>query len=443
MLLVTLAAAAQDAANTSAAAPTPVAPAWAAPGTILQSQLPEWFQIDAQFRDRVEYFGGIGFKPPRDFHDLTQLRIRFDIRARRWLTFVGEAQDARIFFNHALPDAPPYQNILDIRQAYVQLGDSAGWIDAVAGRQNLTFGDERVIGPSDWLNQGRTFDVARLDLHHRWFGLSLFASSVILARDGVVDHHYQGNNLHGAYGSLKNLVPGATIEPYVLWRVAPAGLHLSENAGRGALSEFTFGLRLDGKVSALEYNVEMDHQTGTLGPDSIDAYAGHWNFAHTFGGRAKPRPFLEANYASGARNPNGNKWSTFDQLYPSSHDKLDFADQVGWRNIEQVRAGISENAGKKWKFTETYEDFWLATARDALYTASGAPVAQSLDGRAGRHVGQEFDAWAEWNWKKIVELGFGYGVFLTGPYLDRTTSGKNFNYPFVYFTYHLTQVPNK
>lgn len=53
--------------------------------------------------------------------------------------------------------ASPYQNIWDIRKAYVQLGGSTeGWVDLVGGRQMFSFGDERVIGPSHWQNMGLT-----------------------------------------------------------------------------------------------------------------------------------------------------------------------------------------------------------------------------------------------------------------------------------------------
>jgi hypothetical protein len=416
-------------------------PAWLIPTADLNRRLPSWLRFDGEYRSRAERFGGISFKSKDDNHDLSRLRVKVTIQPTRWLGFVGEMQDSRVFLNQNVPSTPPYQNTFDIRQAYVQLGSaSSGWFDIVGGRQNLTFGDERLIGPSDWLNMGRTFDLVRLDLRHSWFRLSLFASSVIVARDGVIDHHYEGNNLHGAYGSLSRVVPHATLEPYVLWRVAPATLRLNENAGRGALSEVTVGARIEGKAPGLlEYTVEMDRQAGSLGPDSIDSWAGHWNVAKPLNVRLQPRPFVDANYASGTKDPAGRTWSTFDQLYPSNHNKLGFADQVGWRNIEQVRAGISETVGRKWKFTETYEDFWLASARDALYSSSGAPVAQSATGSAGRRVGQEVDAWAEWNWKEALQLGFGYARFLTGPFLNRTTPGKDYNYPFVYMTYRFTQ----
>ena len=32
-----------------------------------------------------------------------------------------------------------------------------------------------------------------------------------------------GNNLHGIYSTFSHLVPRATVEPYVLWRLTPPG----------------------------------------------------------------------------------------------------------------------------------------------------------------------------------------------------------------------------
>ncbi len=417
-------------------------PGWLVPTEVLDRSLPAWLKIDGQYRSRLEGFGGIGFGREADHHDLSQLRVRLTLRPTEWLQFLGETQDARIFGNRNVRAGPPYQNEFDLRQAYVRLKEGRdGWLDVVVGRQSLTFGEERLIGPSDWVNQGRTFDVVRLDLHHAGFGLSLFASSVVIARDGVVDHHLDGNNLHGAYGSVK--IANTRVEPYVLWRVAPASVRLNENAGRGALNEITAGARVEGTVRSLQYDVEMAKQTGSLGSGSIDSWAGHWNVAKGLGVRLQPRVFIEANYASGTRNPAGRTWSTFDQLYPSNHDKLGFADQVGWRNIEQVRAGVSESAGRRWKFTETYENFWLACPQDALYTSSGAPLVRSPGGAAGRHVGQEIDGWVEWNWRKVLEAGLGYARFVTGGFLNRTTPGGDFHYPFIFLTYRFTEAETK
>ena len=90
------------------------------------------------------------------------------------------------------------------------------------------------MGSPDWTNVARTFDAIRLTLAHRGYRLDAFSSSVVDARDQELDHHKQGNNLHGVYGGLDHLIPGATIEPYLFWRLAPLALSpATEHGGAG------------------------------------------------------------------------------------------------------------------------------------------------------------------------------------------------------------------
>ena len=203
--------------------PDPNPDGWLFPITRLDELLPHWIQFGGQFRNRVESQDGLGYAPVNDTYDLTQLRIGVYIQPTNWLEIVGVTQDSRVFFNQHVATASPYQNIWDIREAYVRIGSSTeGWIDLVAGRQMFSFGDERVIGPSDWLNMGRTFDTVRVDLHHPGVEVSIFAASVINAIDGQIDHHIEGNNIYGIYSSFTHLLRHTTIEPYLLWRVAPS-----------------------------------------------------------------------------------------------------------------------------------------------------------------------------------------------------------------------------
>jgi hypothetical protein len=153
------------------------------------------------------------------------------------------------------------------------------------------------------------------------------------------------------------------------------------------------------------------------------------------------RAFLEANYASGTKDRAGSVWGTFDQIYASSHNKMGFADQIGRRNIEQIRPGIEQSIGRKWKISATWADFRLASATDGLYNSSGALVALSTGGAAGRHVGHEFDIWAEWSYRTAMDIGFGYAQLFAGSFLRQTTPGRDYTYPFAYLTYHFTSAP--
>jgi hypothetical protein len=412
--------------------------AWLFPVQSLNQALPRWLRFGGEYRSRIEGEDGIKYTTTNDTYLLSRFRFNMTIQPAKWLTFFGETQDSRIFFNQHVPDAVPYQNTWDIRQAYVQLGSSTeGWADAIVGRQVLAFGDERVIGPSDWVNAGRTFDAARLDVHQTGYKVSLFASSVVIGVDGAMDHHLQGNNLYGVYGSFKNAIPAATLEPYVLWRLAPASAGLPETASRGHLNETTIGVRLAGALpAAFDYEIEMDRQAGSLGPNSIRAWAGYWSVGRTFRNvSAAPRIFIESNYASGSKDPSGHTWGTFDQIYPSNHDKLDFADQFGRKNIQQARAGVEETIGKKWKLRQTYESLWLATTHDALYASSGAISIPADPKASSRHLGQEVDLSAQYQVAKGIATGFGYARLFSGRFLKAVSPGKDYGYPFVYLTY--------
>src|ERR1700751_5878913 len=272
-------------------------PSWLFPVEKLDEVLPRWLHIGGEYRARPEGPTGTGFANTSDFYLLDRLRVSIGIQPKEWLKFYGEVQDSRIFFNHHIANANPYEDTWTLWQAYAQAGSStSGWGDALAGRQVLSFGDERVIGPSDWLNVGRTFDVARIDLHHPGFNLAIFGSSVVPGSNTYLHRSIPGNNFYGVYGSFQNIVPRASFEPYVLWRVAPGNQALPETVGRGHLNEVTAGLHAKGDLPAdFDYDLEFDGQTGSLGSSSIRAWAGFVSVGKTFPkfSKATPRIFLE------------------------------------------------------------------------------------------------------------------------------------------------------
>jgi Alginate export len=425
---------------------------WLFPVDELDESLPSWLRIGGEYRGRLEGPTGIGYKGTNDFYLLDRLRVRVAIQPKEWLLFNGEVQDSRIFFNHHISNGNPYEDSWTLWEGYAQVGSSAsGWVDVVGGRQVLRFGDERIIGPSEWLNVGRTFSVARIDIHQPGFIVSVFASSVVPGENTDLHNAIPGNNLYGVYGSFTNVVPKATFEPYVLWRVAPPNSELSEEVGHGHLNEVTIGLHWKGELPRdFDYDTEFDGQTGSLGTRPIRAWAGFASVGKTFrSARIAPRVFIEGNYASGTKHPAGHDWNTFDSLYPSNHDKEGFADQVGRRNLVQFRTGVEEEPTRKWKLKQQFEGFWLATASDNFYASSGA-IAVAAHPGASRHIGNELDLVAEYQLTEGLNFGFGYARLFAGQFLRTTTPGHDYSYPYAYFEYnfsksgfHFPITPNK
>jgi hypothetical protein len=407
------------------------------PSDELNKELPKWLRFSGDYRARLEGFTGGAFKSDNsDAYLLSRIRLNMQIKPTPWLKFYAQGQDAHVFGKNQNPAAPPFQNAMDLRQAYVEIGETEkGIVGMRVGRQELVFGEQRLIGHVNWLNTARSFDAVRVTFRYSGYRLDAFASSVVNPVDGTFDHHTQGNNFHGLYGGIEKLVPKAVIEPYALWRLSPR--LATETGTRGNLDSKTIGVRWVGKLPAnFDYGMEVAGQTGSLGTDSVSTWAGHWVMGYTAAKiHYKPRFIAEYNFASGDKDAKDGKRGTFDQLYPTAHDKYGLADQVGWRNIRDVRAGVEFKPRAKWLVSGIYHNYWLASATDGLYNAAGAVLARSTKGTAGTHVGQELDGQVTYTMSKQVQIGGGFAHLFAGEFLKNTTPGKSYNFPYVMFGY--------
>ena len=349
------------------------------------------------------------------------------------MRFFIQTQDARAFDRTAGGLATPLRDTFDLRQAYGEFGTTTTMVRV--GRQELAFGEERLIGGVNWLNNARSFDAGRLTIKRKGVQVDAFAASVVTIQPDAFDKSGGGNALYGTYVALSTLVPKQAVEPFFFWRQS-RGL-AAELGGTATLHQATTGLRIAGKLPAsFDYCGEAALQTGSVGPDSISAWASHSVIGRTFDGASlKPRLFAEFNHASGDANAKDGTRGTFDQLYPTGHDKYGLADQVGWRNINHVRTGVELKPTSKWQVSGGYHSYWLASATDALYSAAGAVVARSSAGTAGRYVGQEVDAQTTYVYSPQLQIAGGFAHLIPGTFLKNTTQGHAYSYPFVMVIY--------
>ena len=397
---------------------------------------PKWLTLRGEFRDRTEGGSNIGFTSGRD--DVYFLnRFRFDVTVKPSPVFsvFVQAQDARVQQKDVGPTTAPFRDAFDLRQAYAEVGNAQkGPFTLRAGRQEMFFGEQRLIGHLTWVNGARSFDGVRASFRAKGFRLDTFATSVVRIQDGEFDKSGNGNRFVGAYGSATSWIPKATFEPYVLWKRDQS--LKAERGDIGDLSLTTLGERWVGKLPArFDYGAEMAYQTGSQGSDAVSAWAGHWIVGNTLGGAWKVRVAEEYNFASGDRNPTDGKRQTFDQLYPTGHDKMGLADQVGWRNIRDLRSILEVTPHKGWPVTASLHSWWLADAHDGLYSASGALVTRVATGTAGSRVGDEIDVQLAHPISPQVQLAAGVAHVFPSQFLKTTTPGAGYTYPFVMVTY--------
>ena len=397
--------------------------------------LPQWFRLRGEFRERLEGFDGFGFNSTReDLYWLSRLRLNATIAPSRQLSFQAQLQDARVAKKTVGPTGAPFKAAMDLRMAFADVGAPTSHVTVRAGRQELVYGEQRLVGHVSWLNAARTFDGVKATFRTKAFTTDVFATSVVRILDGEFDKSGNGNRFAGVYGTTAKLIPRATVEPYVLFK---RDVNLRPEAGGlGTLKETTTGVRIAGTLPArFDYGVEMALQRGALGTDDIRAWAGHWQMRETFPGRTAVRLTGEYNFASGDEDPADNVRGTFDQLYPTPHDKTGLADQIGWKNVHHARAGFEVTPFRGFPVTTNYHSWWLAENKDAIYNVANAVVGRVATGAADRHVGQELDVQVSRALTPQIQAAAGYAHIFAGPFLKATTPGASYSHPYVMVTY--------
>jgi hypothetical protein len=401
--------------------------------------LPAWLRVRGEFRQRVEGFDNLGFTPGRDdTYSLSRIRLNATVTPSPSFSFQAQVQDSRVAKKELGPTTAPFRGPFDLRLAFADIGRATAPVAARIGRQELAFGEQRLLGHLNWTNTARSWDAARLILRSVRFQADVFAASLVRSLPDGFDKSGNGNRLFGAYVSTP-VIPMGTLEPFVFFRRDQN--QRSEAGVLDTLNQTTVGVRMAGKLPLrLDYNSDLALQRGSLGPDSVDAWAGHWMIRESLAGAANIKLTSEYNYATGDRNPSDGTRQTFDQLYPTGHDKLGLADQVGWRNVHHIREGFEFTPFKATPVSVNYHSWWLADTADALYAASGAALARVTLPAPGEkptdpHVGQEIDIQVTRNITPQLAVAGGYAHMFTGPFLKQATPGASYSQPYVMVTY--------
>ena len=117
-----------------------------------------------EFRERMEGFDGLGFNDTReDLYYLSRLRLNATFIPARQLSFQVQAQDARVASKTVGPTGTPFRAPFDMRMAFADVGTAQSRLALRVGRQELVYGEQRLVGHVGWVNAARTFDAAKTD----------------------------------------------------------------------------------------------------------------------------------------------------------------------------------------------------------------------------------------------------------------------------------------
>ncbi len=336
-------------------------------------------------------------------------------------------QDSRVWggeanANNGLSTANETEST-DIREAYFNLHNPGGIpLDLQIGRQTLSYGNQRLVGPLEWTNVGRSWDAARLKMDTETNSFHVWSS---VSSEGDDDLKNESDNtdevfFNGIYESY-NKKGFPSIDLYYL-----SDLNVTSNAARKL---HTFGTRLakapERAKEGADYGVELAMQTGKAN-ESVDANGKKIDV--TFGGMAV---ILEAGYTFNAGLPmrlggefsvgTGDKSSTndsnetFQNMYPTNHLFYGQADFISLQNA--VIGGLfyqmffNDETDLKLGYIYTQKD----TSGDIWYDVAGSSTKNELiTGSSKKQLFHEIDATLALNLRKTFSFEYGLSYVMRG-----------------------------
>ncbi len=304
----------------------------------LRENYTEVGQVDA---DSVRYRTRFGLiAGPMDLGDLA-LTLRFVPQASgRW--FVG---------GDTLEDVN-----LGLHEGLMMLSRPTWRLDA--GRFEMVYGDHLVIGNVGWHETGRSFDGMRLHVQPEQGGVWVDGFATIIG-EGIVtpgDNSFAAGDTYfgGVYAGLGGLISeGFALDAYalVLATVAETVFEGDPPAPveRPGSARVTLGSRVKNRSGLLDYRLEAGVQLGDAGNDrSIFA----WQADLEVGVNLlddKLRIGLEGLYASGDDPDTADTNEAWNQLFPTAHKWLGFADIIGGRtNITGGVLHLTLKPAQRW-----------------------------------------------------------------------------------------------
>ncbi|MHC4933159.1 MAG: alginate export family protein [Planctomycetota bacterium] len=202
-------------------------------------------------------------------------RLGFDLTVTEKITAILQFQDVRAWGQEQ--STVGMLNAVDIKRAYMifkDLGDEP--IDLEVGRFVMWYGDQRIIGHLEWVEQGRTYDGVRARYHPQKWWLDFFAVTVNETLAANDDRWFAG-----FYGGMDLSGETAKLEGYVLVNSNDASL--TGEVADGKTRYWVAGARAHGKSGAIDYSGEITWMgAGEVRGDDLSALGAAGIVGYTF-----------------------------------------------------------------------------------------------------------------------------------------------------------------
>ncbi|NWG13466.1 MAG: alginate export family protein [Acidobacteria bacterium] len=397
--------------------------------------------IGGQFRTRWEaqdQFDIRGYAPGAGVQFvLTRISVDFNFHIGPNTRAFLELRDARAIGSKLGREdfrrSNPFEDVVDIRQGFVEATKIAGSpIGIKIGRQQISYGDQRVFGPGQWGNTGRyAWDAAMLKVETSRLDSEIWVGRFVRNLPEIWPNRpFAAPTAFVSYNRLKGL-PLSLDLFYTLKHESQATIHTE--TGSAGLHSHSIGVQAQGTaVRVMDYAGTYVRQFGRFGPYDICASGLNASTGITFPLPWSPRLAGQFTRGSGDPYPASGTYGTFDGVFGGADIMFyGYLNLFFWPNLRDLQADIQARPFKSLTLRSEFHHFALDQARDAWYSTAGRVQRRDPTGSSGRYLGKELDVRAIWKANDHLELMGGFGYFRPGRFVGSTGPSANAHWHFL------------
>ncbi len=303
------------------------------------------WNASADLRERYQSFNNFDFNNAAVDSKNWAFDSRFYLKAKRdfgnGLSVYLQPQ-AVLIKNNTPANGTQNLSQADLLQAYVQY-DVSNFGMLRLGRQQLVYGDQRLLGHLGWKDVARTFDGIKGMYHHDAIKLDVFAvhpsdianmTPSTASPQGSSLITWEDRTLIGAYGTY-HINPKSGVDAYLInWK---HGQQAAIGKGRNLN---TYGVRLFGKQSGFDATAEAVFQSGnwkTGTSQKASAYAIKAGYTLP---TWKTRFGIEYDFSPGDATPGVGSHKDFVFPFHTNHAHYGEMDFFSWANMKDIRLSV-------------------------------------------------------------------------------------------------------
>ena len=295
---------------------------------------------------------------------------------------------------------------------------------ARVGRQELLFGSQRALSPSDWSNTRRPFQGARLSWHNDKIEEDAFIVNSVIPNPAAFSSIDRNQLLVGNWFKYRFTKDSSTDLYYIYYANENPGAARGQGGATGGFRVNTFGNRYVGECEQFLYDFEGALQAGDWANQTIFAGMGLAGLGYYFkNSPGTPTFWAYYDFASGDPNPGATGvHRTYSTLFPFGHSYFAGLDAIGRQNIHDFHLELGFFPANWMRVQLGYHVLELANAKDALYSPSGGVVRQDATGKAGTDIGTALSSTLQFHMDKHQIFFVGYSHLFAGDYIRKTAA---------------------